>query len=94
MPPIRSSAFKYYTYIVVAILLLGEIMPLCSCYIKKKLVYIIIVASFSRQPSSYIKYTKLNICLSYNIRSVSNAKYIFIFLCDIYSLSQLLGVNT
>ena len=59
------------------ILLLGEIMPTYSYYAEKGLVYIIIIALFSRQPSFYIKYTKLNIRLSYNIYLVSNAKYIF-----------------
>ena len=51
------------------IFLLSEIMPSCSYCEEKKLVYITIVAFFSRQPSSYIKYTKLNMCLSYNIKS-------------------------
>ena len=48
MPPIRSTAFEYYTYIMVLILLLSEIMPTYSYYVKKGLVYIIITA-----PSSY-----------------------------------------
>ena len=48
MPSIRSSAFKYYAYVVAVILLLGEIMSIYSCCVEKKLVYIIIVA-----PSSY-----------------------------------------
>ena len=75
MPPIRSLAFKRYTYIVATIFLLGEIMPIYSCYTKKKLVCIAITAPSSYQPSFCIKYTKLNIHLSCNIRSVSNAKY-------------------
>ena len=52
-------------------------MPTYFYYILKGLVYIIIIVLFSCQPSSYIKYTKLNIYLSYNIRLVSNAEYIF-----------------
>ena len=75
MPPIRSLASKHYTYTVAVILLLSKIMPSCSYCKEKKLVYITIIAPFSRQPSSYIKYTKLNIHLSYNIRLVSDAKY-------------------
>jgi hypothetical protein len=67
MPPIRSLAFKRYTYIITLILLLGEIMPIYSCYIVKKLVYIAITALSSRQPSSYSKCTKLNIYSFYNI---------------------------
>ena len=47
MPPVRSLASKCCTYVIVVILLLGEIMPIYSRYIKKKLVYIIIVAPFS-----------------------------------------------
>ena len=66
---------------------LGEIMPSYSCYKEKKLVYIIITAPSSHQPSLYIEYTKLNMRLSCNIKLVSNAKYIFRFLCNIYSLS-------
>ena len=76
MPSVRSLAFKHRAYIVVVILLLSKIMPSYSHYTEKKLVYIIITALFSRQPSSYIKYTKSNIRLSCNIRLVSNAKYL------------------
>ena len=76
MPFIRSLASKRRVYAVAVILLLGEIMPSYSCCDKKKLVYIIIIAPFGRQPSSYFKCTKLNIRLSCNIKSVSNAKYI------------------
>ena len=61
MPFIRSLALAYYFYIVVLILLLGEIIPIYSCYAKKKLIYIAIAVLFSCQPSSYLKYTKLNI---------------------------------
>ena len=74
MPFIRSLVFKHYVYIVLVILLLDEIMPSCSYYTEKKLVYITIIAPFGRQPSSYIKCTKLNIYLSYNIQSVSNTE--------------------
>ena len=75
LPPIRSSASMCRAYTVAIILLLGEIMPSYSYYKEKKLVYIIIIALFNRQPSSCIKCTKLNIYLSCNIRSVSDAKY-------------------
>ena len=84
MPSIRSLVSKHHTYTVAVILLLSEIIPSYSYYKEKKLVYIIIIVPFSRQPSFYIKYTKSNICLSCNIRLVSNAKYLyFIYL---YSL--------
>ena len=77
MPFIRFLVSKYYTCIVILILSLGVIMPTYSYYIKKKLVYIIIAAPFSYQPSSYSKYIKLNIYFSCNVRSVFNTKYIF-----------------
>ena len=77
MPFIRFTASKRRTYIAAVILLLNKIMPSCSCYADRGLVYIIITASSNCQPSSYIKYTKLNIYSSYNVRSVSNAKYMF-----------------
>ena len=76
MPLIKSLVSKYYAYIVSVILLLGEIMPTYSRYIEKKLVYIIIIAPFSHQPSSYIKCIKLNMHSSCNIRLVSNTKYL------------------
>jgi len=47
MPPIKSSIFKRYTYIILTILLLGKIMFAYSRYKEKKLVYIAITALFS-----------------------------------------------
>ena len=78
MPPIRSSAFKRCTYIIAVIFLLSKIIPTYSRCVLKGLVYIIIMAPLGRQPSSYTKYTKLNICLSCDVRSVSNAKYMYL----------------
>ena len=77
MPLIRSLASKRHACVVAVILLLGKIMPTCSCCILKGLVYIIIIASLGRQPSSYIKCTKLNIYLSCNIRLVFITKCTF-----------------
>ena len=74
MPFIRSLVSKRRTCIVAVILLFGKIMLTYSYCAEKKLVYIIITALFSRQPFSYIKCIKLNMYLSYNVRSVSNAK--------------------
>ena len=48
IPPIRSTASKRYAYVIVLILLLGEIMPTYSYCVKKGLVYIMIMA-----PSGY-----------------------------------------
>ena len=74
MPPVRSLTSERRAYIISIILLLSEIMPIYSRYTKKKLVYIIIIALFSHQPSFYLKCIKSNMCLSCNIRLVSNAK--------------------
>ena len=79
MPPIRSLASKRTAYcfkLVTVILLLGEIMPTYSYYMEKGLVCIIFIAFLGYQPSSYAKCTKLNICLSCNVKLVSNAKYL------------------
>ena len=84
MPFIRSLVFKRHTYTVAVILLFSKIMPSYSYYKEKKLVYIIIMALFSHQPSFYVKYTKLNICLSCNVKSVSDIKYLY--LMHFYSL--------
>ena len=63
MPSVRSLVSKYCTSIIAIILLLSKIMPMCSCCIKKKLVYVVIIAPFNYQPSSYFKCIKLNIYL-------------------------------
>ena len=76
MPPIRSSASKHHTYIISVILLLSKIIPIYSRYAKKKLIYIIIITPFSRQPSSYLKYIKLNIRSSCNIKLILDAEYL------------------
>ena len=81
MPFIRSLVSKrtaYYFKLVAIIFLLGKIMPTCFYYMEKGLIYIIIIAFLGCQPSSYIKCIKLNMYLSYNIKLVSNAKYIFL----------------
>ena len=77
IPLIRFLVSKRYTYIVAIILLFSKIMPTYSRCVLKGLVYIIIIAPLGYQPFSYTKYTKLNICLFYNIKSVSNTKYAF-----------------
>ena len=92
MPFIKSLAFKRRAYLVALILLLSIIIPLYSYCAKKKLVYIIIVALFSCQPSSCFKCTKLNIYSFCNVQSVSNAKYIFTVVLFYFPYS--LGVNT
>ena len=78
MPPIRSSVSKCCAYIIAVILLLSKIMPTYSYYVLKGLVYIAIIAPLGCQPFFYTKYTKLNMRSSYNIRLVSNIKYIYL----------------
>ena len=78
MPSIRSLASKCCAYIMAVILLLGKIIPSCSCCEEKKLVYIIIIAPFSHQFFFCVKYTKLNMRLSCNVKSVSNTKYLYL----------------
>ena len=75
MPPSIASLRR--AILVTLILLINKVMPSCSCYIKKGLVYIMIAALSGRQPSSYTKYTKANMRSSYNVRSISSTKYIF-----------------
>ena len=77
MPLVRSLVFKrtaYYFKLIAIILSLNKIMPTCSHYTKKGLVYIIIIAPLGRQLSFYTKCIKLNIRLSCDIRLISNAK--------------------
>ena len=83
MPFIRSLISKCCTYIVAVILLFSKIMPSYSCYKEKKLVYIIIITLFSRQPSSCVKYTKLNMHLSCNIQLVLDVEYTFSFILSL-----------
>ena len=70
MPSIKSltsKCFAYYFKLVAVILSLSKIMPTCSCYTKKGLVYIMIVALSSYQLFFYTECIKLNIYTLYNI---------------------------
>ena len=78
MPAVRLTVSKYCTLFTSSITLNGEIMSPCSYYLKKGLVYIIIINLSSYQSSFYSKCIKLNTCISYNIRSVPFNKYIFL----------------
>ena len=77
MPPIRLSMSKRRALLTASISLDGEIISPYSYYIKKGLVYIIIIDSFSRQPSSSTKCTKLNTYILCNVYSVLFNEYIF-----------------
>ena len=72
-----SLYLQHYAYIVALILLTRIIIGPYSCYSKKGLIYVTIIAPSSYQPSSYSKCTKSNICSYYDIYSVSNSKYIY-----------------
>ena len=74
MPFIRSLTSERRTCVIAVILSFGEIMPTYSRCVSKGLVYVVIMAPLGRQPSFCAKCTKLNMRLSCNIRSVSNAK--------------------
>ena len=78
MPLIRSFIFKYYALLIVSIFLNKEIMNPYSYYKKKRLVYIILMTSFSYQPFSYLECTKINTYLLYNICSIPLNKYIYL----------------
>ena len=74
MPSIRSSVSDYYNRLVTIILLLSEVMPSCSCCEEKKLVYVTIMALTRYQPSSCVKCMQVNMQLSCNIWSISDAE--------------------
>jgi hypothetical protein len=80
MPSIRYSSSNYYNWLVTTILSLSVIIPSYSYYAEKKLVCVAIAAPSGRQPSSYAKCTRVNMRLSCNIRSVSNAKYTYLII--------------
>ena len=90
MPLIKSSASTHYTTLVAITLLLSEIMPSCSYYKEKKLVYITIIVPSNRQSFFYIKCIKLNIYLSYNIKLVS--KHYAYIVAVILSLSKIMPI--
>ena len=77
MPPIRSLASMCYILLAISISLNSKIISPYSYYAKKGLVYVVIMALFSRQPSSCFKCIKANTCSLYDMRSVSTNKYIF-----------------
>ena len=60
MPPIRFLASVRHILLAASISLNSKIINPYSYYEKKGLVYITIIALFSRQPSSYFKCTKAN----------------------------------
>ena len=77
MPFIRSLASKRCTKLISTIISLNKIMPSCSRCVKRKLLYIAIVALSSRQPSFYTKYTRANMRAFYNIYLILDMEYIF-----------------
>ena len=77
MPPIRSLASIYCVLLAAFISLNSKIMSPYSCCAKKGLVYIVIIALFSCQPSSYSKCTKANTYFLCNMHLVFTNKYMF-----------------
>ena len=87
MPPVKSTASERCALLAISISLDGEIMSPYSRCTKKGLVYVAIIDSFGRQPFSYTKCTKLNICVSCNMRSVLlNKCTFFTYLAILWSL--------
>ena len=77
MPFIRFLASVHYALLAAFISLDSEIISPYSYYVKKGLVYIIIIAFSSCQPSFYSKYTKANTCSLCDVCLVFTNKYIF-----------------
>ena len=80
MPFIKFLAFKRYILLAIFISFNREIISPYTRYIKKGLVYIIIISPISCQPSSYSKCIKANTYLLYNMRLVPFNKYRFFLL--------------
>ena len=85
MPSIRLSVSERCALLTTYISLNREIMSLCFYYTKKRLIYIIIINPFGRQPFSYAKYTKLNTYILFNMHSVSLNKYISFYYIYCYT---------
>ena len=79
------SASERYTLLAISISLNKEIISPYSYYAKKGLVYITIINPFGRQPSYYIKYTKLNTYVLCDMRLVSLNKYTFLYYARRYT---------
>ena len=78
MPSIRSSTSKRRVLLIISISFNAKIISPYSCYIKKGLVYIIIISPFSCQSSFYFKCTKANTYLLCDMRLVPFNKYRFL----------------
>jgi len=79
------------SFLFAFILLSSEVILLYSRCLKKGLIYVAIAAPSSRQPSSCSKCTSINIQSSYDVRLVSNVKYIFyirLCLCSVHSSNK------
>src|SRR6266702_6986464 len=81
----------YYNWLVSQILSTGEIILLCSRCDEKGLVYITIASPIGRQPLSYAKCIKMNMCFSCNVCSAFDAEcallislYNLLVVCLIY----------
>ena len=71
------SQLQRYIHTIAFILLLSEVILLCSCCVKEGLVCIAITALSSCQPSFCSECTSANMQLSYNIYLVFDAECIY-----------------
>ena len=94
MPPVKSIVSIYCILLAASISLNGKIIDSCSYCARKGLVYIIIIALFGHQSSSYTKCIKSNTCSSCDICLVFINKYIFPVFVFLFVLPRSLGVNT
>ena len=90
MPFIRSITSRRHNKLMLLILSINKVMPSCSYYIKKGLLYIAIISPFSCQLLSYAKCITTNIYSFYNIYLVSNAKYKRFITCLSYYIPYLI----
>ena len=79
-----SHSSLHYTKLVLVILSAGKIMLSCSHCAKKGLVYVTIASPTSCQLLSCAECTKANMRSSYDVHSISNAKYTL--LISLYNL--------
>jgi len=94
MPLIRSSVSDYCNWLVTTILLFSEVMLSYSHCVEKALVCVIIAVLTKCQPSSYIKCTWVNMWLSCNVWSISDAECVSCISCCCLCLPHFGGGNT
>ena len=89
--PVRFSVFSQCNKLITVILLLNKIMPFCSCYFEKELVYITITSLTKCQLFFCIKCMQANMYFSCNIHSIFDINFAF---CIIICIFPILVVKT